>query len=169
MKKLLSIIVLGLFLSGNAYAKLGKIKEADENFVYYVVHSFWPDKAAQANLDKLIPLEAIEHCGKYKKNVYKFYGDNWEKWPATRDHKRYICARNSDIAIEITKKSNSEWQKKFEVRCNETGLWIFKGDGKRRPKRVKNEYCYHVSIKEERYKTWNTDEEKLKEAKKKKN
>ena len=168
MKKLLGILVLTLLLSGNAYAKLGKIKDADENFVYYVVHSFWPQKAAQVNLDKLIPLEAIEHCGKYKKNIYKFYGDNWEKWPATRDHKRYICARNSDVAIEIAKNSKSEWQKEFEIRCNKTGLWIFKGEGMRRPKQVKNEYCYHLSIKEERYQTWNTEKEKLKEAKKKK-
>ena len=98
----------------------------DENFVYYVVHSFWPDKAAQANLDKLIPLEAIEHCGKYKKNVYKFYGDNWEKWPATRDHKRYICARNSDIAIAITEKSNSELKEAKKKRIEDSYYYLTK-------------------------------------------
>ncbi|MDB2500854.1 serine protease, partial [Candidatus Pelagibacter bacterium] len=167
MKKLLGILVIGLLLSGNAYAKLGKIKEANEEFVYYTVHSFWPDKARAANMDEMIPIEVIDHCGKYKKNTYKFYGDNGKGWGATRNPKRYICARNSDVAIQIAKNSNSEWQKKFEIRCNKTGFSIWTNRSNK-PRNVKGEYCYHISIKEERYQTWNTEKEKLKEAKKKK-
>jgi len=160
-------VVLGLLLSGNAYAKLGKIKEANEEFVYYTVHSFWPDKARAANMDEMIPIEVIDHCGKFKKNTYKFYGDNGKGWGATRNPKRYICAQNSDVAIQIAKNSNSEWQKKFEIRCNKTGFSIWTNRSNK-PRNVKGEYCYHISIKEERYQTWNTEKEKLKEAKKKK-
>ena len=156
-----------MLLNGNAYAKLGKIKEANEEFVYYTVHSFWPDKAKAANMDEMIPIEVIDHCGKYKKNVYKFYGDNRDNWPATRNPKRYICAQNSDVAIKIAKNSKSEWQKEFEIRCNEKGLLIWTNRSNK-PRKVKGEYCYHISIKEERYQTWNTEKEKLKEVKKKK-
>ena len=162
MKKLLSIVFVSLLFSGNAYAETGKSYDASENFIYYKVSNFsLGGYLSKFQLDLIIPNEVIAHCGKFKKNVFKLYGDNQSKWPKPTHDKRYVCARNSYVAIEVAKSSNSKWQSEFIKSCNGEGLLVYKSDGNGGKKRVKKKDCYEVVIKEVKYQTWNSAEEKI--------
>ena len=88
MKKILGIIILGLLLSGNAYAKELKIYHADENsitmqktFMYMTEHGV-----------------AAKHCAKYK----KFALDNWD-----------MDKPNKKVTLYCVKKYYPEYQSTY--------------------------------------------------------
>ena len=109
MKKILGIIVLGLLLSGNAYAALD-IYEADENSIL-VEQSFNAKKTRKI---------AAKHCAKYKKFFISIANNNAEKPGAIR----YFCVSKytkffEDKAVGFAKEvnhtnfdANSSWAKK---------------------------------------------------------
>ena len=83
MKKLLGIIVLGLLLSGNAYAKEIKIYHQDENSITVTWSAFYHRQAKIA----------AKHCAKYQKFATNFYGS--EEVP--KGYMKYLCSAKNLI------------------------------------------------------------------------
>ncbi|WP_415320117.1 serine protease [Candidatus Pelagibacter sp. Uisw_092] len=129
MKKLLGIIIVGLLLSGNAYAK-AKLGIHFKNDNMIVIESsngmfshFWgrSSKEREKNLDKASSISK-EHCNIYSKKTYLFRGYNLEDGEQdgffaikgkgefdiiTSSYKyhriRFICANNLEDALKILK------------------------------------------------------------------
>ena len=66
MTKAIFIIILGLFLSSNAFAKELKIYHKDENSIT-IQSSFSYTRQAKI---------AVQHCSQYQKFAYKFFGES---------------------------------------------------------------------------------------------
>jgi len=97
MKKLLGILVLGLLLSGNAYAET--IESSDKHIWLYLDKGI---SKTEAFSDKRI-LYAKDHCIKYKKNTYSFSvgkDHDYNRLAWGRFQFRFICAKNRYEAIE---------------------------------------------------------------------
>jgi hypothetical protein len=118
MKKILSIIFLGLLLSGNAYAKV-KTVEKNENFIILKYSSFL--KLKQKKLTKLLyktMMVAKDHCNSVGKSAYWFLGythgdDNQTKGIYMLDgdlgknsksyYHRIICSKDLQGALRLFK------------------------------------------------------------------
>ena len=137
MKKLLAIMVLGLLLSGNAFAK-AKLGIHFKNDNMIIIESsngifgfFWgsSSKEIEKNLDKATSVSK-DHCNIYSKKTYLFRGYNLEDneqdrffgikgrgefdiitSPAKYHRLRFICANNIEDAKKILKNhiSNNEF------------------------------------------------------------
>ena len=89
MKKLLGIVVLGLLLSSNAYAKTIKIKEKWTSSTQIVTKKQDKQYVLSLNGDDpdtrtLLPLYATNHCSKYNKYTY-FFAKYHARWPYEDD------------------------------------------------------------------------------------
>ena len=108
MKKLLGIVVLGLLLNGNAYAKI--IESSDKHIWLYLPKGI---SKTEAFSDKRIQY-AKDHGIKYKKNTYSFsIGKNhdYDRVLFGRFQFRFICAKNMYEAIENYKYVLRNFQK----------------------------------------------------------
>jgi len=118
MKKLLSIMVLGLLLSGNAYAKV-KTVEKNENYIILKYSSLLKlkEKKQRKLLYKTMMI-AADHCKSVGKNAYWFLGfargegnvkrgtylidmevvENLKKY-----HHRIVCSKDLQIGLKLFK------------------------------------------------------------------
>ena len=102
MKKLLGIVVLGLLLSSNSYAKEIKISHKDKNSIS-ITFSLW----SEADMREM----AANHCGKYQKSAFTFglinkQGVPDDKGKATR---LYHCSKKFLNNDPLTGKDNLDW------------------------------------------------------------
>ena len=118
MKKIISILILSLLLSGNAYAKV-KTVEKNENFIILKYSSFL--KLKQKKLTKLLyktMMVANDHCNSVGKSAYWFLGythgdDNQTKGIYMLDgdlgknsksyYHRIICSKDLQGALRLFK------------------------------------------------------------------
>ncbi|MDA9664944.1 hypothetical protein N9T92_01950 [Candidatus Pelagibacter sp.] len=118
MKKLLGIMVLGLLLSGNAYAKV-KTVEKNENYIILKYSSLLKLKEKkQRKLLYKTMMVAADHCKSVGKNAYWFLGFARGEGNVTRGtylidmelvenlkkyYHRIICSKDLQIGLELFK------------------------------------------------------------------
>ena len=74
MKKLLGIIVLGLLLSGNAYAKTSvRVEAKTSDYITLSAKNRFSNKKSDRERDVMANY-AYEHCQSHNKNSYNFFG-----------------------------------------------------------------------------------------------
>ena len=109
MKKLLGIIVLGLLLSGNAYADEPRVWFKNENTIH-IAHKTHPWE-----WHKDISRIAIEHCNTHDK--YMFWVQTTGRWaPINKHYKSKIKKTYKQFNFESIKKSKHHIELKRSIR-----------------------------------------------------
>jgi len=109
MKKLLAIVVLGLLWCNTSFAEQmkepRKIYSASREYII-LKHSLFSSSLSHWRTN--IPNNAIAHCKSFKKNTYKFIGDDFQSGgglsiliPSGSEFYRYVCAEDEDDAVRI--------------------------------------------------------------------
>jgi len=136
MKKLLVIVVLGLLLSGNAYAKKIKVVSKSPEFIIFKVGKGmadnWGKNSSEQNKNlSYVTSIAKKHCRSYSKTMYLFGAEphdtnlspfwyDQEMGGMFSFRSRFICANSLDEAFNIFNSSNN-----FQVMINGSG-WTTK-------------------------------------------
>ena len=116
MKKAIVIIILGLLLSGNAYAN--ELESSKVHIFKQIPSDTLGKKEARKNSARL--KYAKDYCAKLKKNTYTFaYQNNFEdvfKVIFAKDYFRFICAGSKIEAVEnLRSVMNTKWAKNYET------------------------------------------------------